>query len=93
MKVVRLHDRNNLRLNVEPDPIPGVREDLINIKAVEICGSDLHRFMEGGIGNDQLNHPLVLGHEFAGVSESGVNVAVDQAITCGKYDLCRNSWN
>jgi threonine dehydrogenase-like Zn-dependent dehydrogenase len=90
MKVVRRRDRNNLRLNVEPDPIPRVREDLINVKAVGICESDLHRFMEGGIGDDQLNHPLVLGHEFAGISGAGVRVVADPAISCRIRDFCRN---
>ena len=93
MKVVRLHDCNNLRLNVEPDPIPGVNKELIDVKAVGICGSDLHWFMECGVGDDQLNHPLVLGHEFAGVTGAGVRVAVDPAILYGTCDLCRNGWN
>jgi L-iditol 2-dehydrogenase len=92
MKVVRLHNCNNLRLHDEPDPIPGVSEDLIGVKAVGICGSDLHWFTEGGIGDDQLNHPLVLGHEFAGVSGTGMRVAVDPAISCGTCDLCRNGY-
>jgi L-iditol 2-dehydrogenase len=90
LKVIRLHASADLHLHEEPDPIPGSGEELINVKAVGICGSDLHWFTEGGIGDVQLKHPLVLGHEFAGISESGTRVAVDPAIPCGDCVLCQN---
>jgi L-iditol 2-dehydrogenase len=57
---------------------------------VGICGSDLHWFTEGGIGDAQLEHPLILGHEFAGITESGQHVAIDPAIPCGKCELCKH---
>jgi L-iditol 2-dehydrogenase len=69
-----------------------------------VCGSDLHWFCEAGIGSDQLVQPLVLGHEFAGVVQAGVEleapgmspvrsgepvrVAVDPAIPCGQCVYC-----
>jgi len=56
---------------------------------VGICGSDLHWFAEGGIGDAQLEHPLVLGHEFAGITESGQRVAIDPAIPCRQCELCK----
>jgi L-iditol 2-dehydrogenase len=90
MKTVRLHGFTDLRLHDEPDPVAGVNEELINIKAVGICGSDLHWYTEGGIGDDQLNHALILGHEFSGISETGMRVTVDPAISCGSCELCRN---
>jgi len=89
MKVIRLHARADLRLHEEPDPIPGAGEKMLQVKAVGICGSDLHWFAEGGIGDAQLEHPLVLGHEFAGITESGQRVAVDPAIPCGKCEQCQ----
>jgi L-iditol 2-dehydrogenase len=61
----------------------------VRVKAVGICGSDLHWFSEGEIGDEKLNRPLVLGHEFAGEIEAGQHVAVDPAITCGHCEFCK----
>lgn len=55
-----------------------------------VCGSDLHWFSEGGIGDASLEHPLVLGHEFAGEPEDGQRVAVDPAIPCGRCEFCEH---
>jgi len=90
MKVLRLHARSDLRLHDEPDPIPGAGEILLLVKAVGICGSDLHWSTEGGIGDAQLEHPIVLGHEFAGITENGQRVAVDPAIPCRHCELCQH---
>ena len=64
----------------------------MRVSAVGLCGSDRHWLLEGGIGDAQLEHPLVLGHEFAGVVVSGVRegerVAVDPAVPCGTCDVC-----
>ena len=88
MKTLRLHGTSDLRIHDEPVPIPGEGEELVNIKAVGVCGSDVHWFAEAGIGDAQLERPLVLGHEFAGVTENGQSVAVDPAIPCGKCEFC-----
>lgn len=56
--------------------------------AVGLCGSDLHWFAEGGIGDAVVEQPLVLGHEFAGVLDDGTRVAVDPAIPCGLCESC-----
>ncbi len=82
MKVLRLHGVGDLRLHDEPEPVPGPGEVLLRVTAVGLCGSDLHWFSEAGIGDAQLQEPLVLGHEFAGVIESGERVAVDPAVPC-----------
>ncbi|MCJ7586014.1 MAG: zinc-binding dehydrogenase [Anaerolineales bacterium] len=89
MKVIRLHARADLRLHNESDPIPGAGEKMLQVKAVGICGSDLHWFAEGGIGDAQLEHPLVLGHEFAGITKGGQRVAIDPAIPCRQCELCQ----
>lgn len=92
MKALRLHGVQDLRLHDEPVPDPKAGEVLVQVKAVGICGSDLHWFAEEGIGDARLEKPLVLGHEFAGVIASGphrgVRVAVDPCITCGKCEYC-----
>lgn len=93
MLVARLHATGDIRLHTEPDPTPGPDEVLLRITAVGVCGSDLHWFTEAGIGDARLNRPLVLGHEFAGVIESGERrgqrVAVDPAVPCEQCEFCR----
>jgi L-iditol 2-dehydrogenase len=88
MKALRLHATGDLRYHDEPLPVPGDGEQLVRVKAVGICGSDLLWFSEAGIGDAQLDRPLVLGHEFAGVTENGESVAVDPAIPCGACEFC-----
>lgn len=92
MRVARLHGLGDVRLHEEPDPVAKDGESLVRVTAVGLCGSDLHWFAEGGIGDAQLDAPLVLGHEFAGVVEGGPLdgrlVAVDPADPCGHCELC-----
>jgi len=90
--VARLHGTGDVRVADEPvrDPQPG--EGLVRIEAVGLCGSDLHWFEEGGIGDARLTRPVVPGHEFAGVVEGGPldgrRVAVDPALPCGVCARC-----
>lgn len=88
MRSIRLHGTGDLRIHDEPVPIAGAGEKLVRIKSVGICGSDLHWFSEGEIGDAKLERPLVLGHEFAGVTEAGQRVAIDPAIPCGRCEFC-----
>jgi L-iditol 2-dehydrogenase len=92
MKVLRLHGVRDLRLHIEPDPVPGPGKSLLRVTAVGLCGSDVHWFSDAGIGDARLTRPLVLGHEFAGVIESGERrgqrVAADPAVPCGACEFC-----
>ncbi|MBK9925202.1 MAG: zinc-binding dehydrogenase [Anaerolineales bacterium] len=88
MKSVRLHGTGNLQIHEEPVPTTGMGEKLVRIKAVGVCGSDLHWFSEGSIGDARLSRPLVLGHEMAGETEDGQRVAIDPAIPCGHCEFC-----
>ena len=96
MQVARLHATGDLRLADEPAPVPGPGESLVKVTAVGICGSDLHWWGEAGIGDARLAHPLVLGHEAAGVIEDGPDrgrrVAIDPAISCGTCRPCRDGY-
>lgn len=60
--------------------------------AVGLCGSDLHWYVEGGIGDATITRPLVGGHELAGVvrggRRDGQRVAVDPSIPCRHCDMC-----
>jgi L-iditol 2-dehydrogenase len=86
VRALRLHGVGDLRLHDEPAPAAGEGFSLVRVTAVGLCGSDLHWFGEGSIGDARLDRPLVLGHEFAGVVEggplSGRRVAVDPAVPC-----------
>lgn len=88
MKTLRLFNPGDFRFSDEPIPTPRQDEQLVNVKAVGVCGSDLHWFSEGGIGNARLDHPLILGHEFAGITQNGLRVAVDPAIPCRECEHC-----
>lgn len=78
-------------------PEPGRGEVLMRVKAVGICGSDLHFF--AGRLQEGTSFPLVLGHEFAGeVAATGsgvkdVTVATRAACApdrpCGRCEWCR----
>jgi D-xylulose reductase len=47
----------------------------IAIKACGICGSDVHYYLEGAIGDFIVKDPMILGHEAAGVIvEKGAKV-------------------
>ena len=90
--VARLHGVRDIRLSDEPVPEPGDGRCLVAITAVGLCGSDLHWYTDGGIGDAVLTRPLVGGHEMSGVirggRRDGERVAVDPAIPCGQCDLC-----
>lgn len=92
MRAARLHAVGDVRIEDIADPVPAGHESLVRVTAVGLCGSDLHWFGEGGIGDATLTEPLVLGHEFAGVvvggPSDGRRVAVDPADPCGRCEQC-----
>jgi L-iditol 2-dehydrogenase len=89
VRALRLHATGDLRLHEEERPEPREGETLVRVTAVGLCGSDLHWFGEGGIGETRLTRPLVLGHELAGITEDGRRVAIDPAVPCESCALCR----
>ncbi len=92
MDVLRLHGAGDMRLHTETEPVPGPGEELVRMTAVGLCGSDLHWFEDGGIGEDRVREPFVLGHEMGGVVASGdrqgVRVVVEPANPCGRCEVC-----
>ena len=75
---------------------PSQDEVLVKIRAVGICGTDIH-ILKGTFAG--ANSPMILGHEIAGqIVEVGSNVqrvrpgdrvTVDSVVGCGSCDLCR----
>lgn len=65
-------------VELESRPLPELEADevLVRISAVGVCGSDVHYFNEGRIGDFVVKSPMVLGHEAAGTIVA-VGTAVD----------------
>jgi L-iditol 2-dehydrogenase len=43
-------------------PLPADDEVLVKVASVGVCGSDVHYYREGRIGDFVVDQPLVLGH-------------------------------
>lgn len=97
-RVAELHGLRQFRF-VEaalPDPAPG--EVQVRIDAVGICGSDLHSYAEGAVGDTPCQYPMVLGHEPAGTVvrvgssvtgwSAGDHAAFEPAIYCYHCEFC-----
>ncbi|KYN78918.1 alcohol dehydrogenase [Clostridium sporogenes] len=89
------------KIKLEERQIPKVKEDevLVKLEYVGICGSDLHYYETGAIGDFVVEPPFVLGHEPGGtVVEVGKNVkhlkvgdrvALEPGKTCGHCEFCK----
>jgi L-iditol 2-dehydrogenase len=98
MRVAELYQPHSFRLVEQPlaDPAPG--EIQVRVEACGICGSDLHNFSEGGIGDTPCVYPMVLGHEPSGVVvkcgagvtgwSAGDRAALEPAIYCYHCEYC-----
>ncbi|HOQ51685.1 MAG TPA: alcohol dehydrogenase catalytic domain-containing protein, partial [Candidatus Atribacteria bacterium] len=75
MKAAVMKGIGQIEIEELPIPIPGEEEVLVRIKSVGVCGSDVHYFVEGRIGDYVVKPPFILGHECAGeVVEIGKKV-------------------
>jgi L-idonate 5-dehydrogenase len=98
IRAVVAHGAGDLRLEERPIPVPGPGEVAVDIRYGGICGSDLHYWRHGAVGEFRLREPLVLGHEIVGrVREAGPGtpapppgtpVAVHPLASCGKCRQC-----
>lgn len=98
MRAAYIHGVRDLRIGDKAPPEPRRNEVLLRVRAVGVCGSDLHYYKEGGIGPAIIRDPFVPGHEFAAeVVEdrpdlglrAGQLVAADPARPCGTCEWCR----
>jgi L-iditol 2-dehydrogenase len=96
MRAIVLHGARDLRLVDAPEPVPGPGESLVRVDGVGICGSDLHWFLEGEIGENKLTQPVVPGHEMGGTivagPRAGTRVAIEPAVPCGRCRYCLAGW-
>lgn len=100
MKTAVMTDIGRIEFEDRKSPSPGPKDVLVRVENVGICGSDLHYFETGRIGDFVVEPPFVLGHEAAGtVIETGAGVtnlsvgdrvALEPNITCGECEFCRS---
>lgn len=68
MPAAVLHGAGDLRVEQVPLPPPPARGEVqVHISKVGICGSDVHYFEHGRIGDFVVEQPMILGHECSGV--------------------------
>src|ERR1035438_102607 len=73
--VAELISQRQFHLTEQSIEEPGPGEVQVRVGAVGICGSDLHSYAEGAVGDTACRYPMVLGHEPAGTvvkNRSGV---------------------
>jgi L-iditol 2-dehydrogenase len=100
MRAAVLYAKGDLRIEERPVPAYGPDEVLLRVRSVGVCGSDVHYYTEGRIGDVVVNAPTVLGHEAAGEVAAvgaevrdfavGDRVAVEPSLTCGVCAWCRS---
>jgi L-iditol 2-dehydrogenase len=98
-KAIFMHGTNQMIWKDVPVPVVKEKEVLVKVDAVGICGSDVHYYQHGRIGDFVVEGDFILGHECAGeVVEvgSGVKnlavgdrVALEPGKTCGKCEFCK----
>jgi len=96
MQAVFLTRLNTLEYRETASPTAPEGWVRIRVRYVGICGSDIHYYAQGGIGDQAVEYPHVLGHEVsgeildgAGRFEAGTPVYIEPAKTCGYCDQCR----
>ncbi|MBN2882225.1 MAG: NAD(P)-dependent alcohol dehydrogenase [Clostridia bacterium] len=100
MKAAVLEDIGKIVIKDIEKPVPGPGEVLIKIEYVGICGSDVHYYEHGRIGDFIVDEPLILGHECSGVVvgmgaevtgfSAGDRVVPEPGFACNKCEYCKS---
>lgn len=99
MKVAVMNGIGQMGFIERAVPQPADNEVLVKLEYVGICGSDMHYYETGRIGDYIVNPPFVLGHEPGGTVvevgkevkhlKPGDRVALEPGKTCGHCEFCR----
>jgi L-iditol 2-dehydrogenase len=99
MKVAVMTGIGRMAYEERDIPQPKPDEVLVKLEYVGICGSDMHYYETGRIGDYIVRPPFVLGHEPGGVVvevgakvkhlKAGDRVALEPGKTCGHCEFCR----
>jgi L-iditol 2-dehydrogenase len=94
-----LEGPRRVALRQVPVPAPATDRILVRVRAVGVCGSDVHYYQHGRMGPFAPTEPLVLGHESAGEVVAcgptvrgfapGDRVALEPGIPCGACEPCK----
>ena len=98
MKAAVLYKAREIKIEERPEPKLRPTDVLIKVRAVGICGSDVHYFHHGGMGIHAVKQPIILGHECSGdvvAVGSGVErfkpgdrVVAEPGVPCGHCKQC-----
>ncbi|KAH8722323.1 chaperonin 10-like protein [Ilyonectria robusta] len=85
--------------NRQVSPLKDEHDVRVHVQQTGICGSDVHYWQRGRIGDFILESPIILGHESAGVIvevgskvknvKVGDRVAIEPGVPCRRCDFCR----
>lgn len=99
MKTAVMTGISQVEIQQRPIPVPADDEVLVKVEYVGICGSDLHYYESGRIGNFIVEPPFVLGHEPAALLwKSGQGLRTLRLVTeslwnrgktCGHCEHCK----
>lgn len=99
MHVAVLTEPGEFEIRERDRPDPAADEVLVRVREVGICGSDLHYYEHGHIGDSVVSDPHVLGHESAGEVAAvgaavdslavGDRVAIEPGLPCRRCEYCR----
>ena len=88
-----------VEMQERPVPRPGEGEVLVRVGSVGVCGSDVHYYKAGRIGDMVVTAPIVLGHEVSGTvvdvgrgvpeERVGDRVAIDPQVPCRRCRQCK----
>jgi len=94
-----LDNNQNLAIENKKIPEPGKGQVLIKIAANGICGSDVHFYQHGRLGNFVVTTPYIPGHEASGtivacgenanLYSKGQHVVIEPGIACGQCKHCK----
>lgn len=99
MRAAALKSQGHMAM--ETLPVPRLEPDqvLVQVAAVGVCGSDVHYYEHGRIGDYVVDHPLILGHELSGritaagsavdPARIGKRVAVEPQRPCRTCKQCK----
>ena len=99
MKVAVMEAIGKIKMEERDIPKAKDNEVLVKLEYVGICGSDLHYYETGAIGDFVVEPPFVLGHEPGGTVvevgkdvkhlKVGDRVALEPGKTCGHCEFCK----
>jgi L-iditol 2-dehydrogenase len=100
VRIAELVEPRKFRLREATLAEPGPGEIQARVQAVGICGSDMHNFSEGRVGDTLCQYPMILGHEPTGVViktgpgvtgwTPGDRVVLEPAVYCYHCEFCRS---